>query len=66
MTMENNYRIVSCLFKVGDKIHIDTMKDEPPYTDKEGEVVYIDSLGQLHGTWGGCALIYGVDEFHKI
>jgi hypothetical protein len=30
---------------------------------REGEVTHIDDGGQLHGTWGGLALIPGVDRF---
>ena len=43
-------------FKVGDKIRIKFMLDEPQYKDKEGVIKYIDSTGQLHGTWGGLAV----------
>lgn len=52
--------------KVGDKIKIIYMEGEPQYTGKEGEVIFIDSIGQIHGTWGGCALIPNVDEFEII
>jgi len=50
--------------KVGDKIEIIEMKGEPQYTGKTGEVKYIDDIGQLHGTWGGCAIIKG--DIYKI
>ena len=49
--------------KVGDWIQIQYMEGEPQYSGKIGEVTHIDDAGQLHGTWGGCALIPGVDEF---
>jgi len=52
--------------KVGDKIRIIFMEDEPQYTGKEGIVEYIDDAGQIHGTWGGCALIPGIDEWRII
>ena len=52
--------------KVGDTIHIVSMKDEPRYTDKEGVVDHIDAIGQLHGTWGGLAVIPGEDEFYVV
>ena len=39
------------------------MDGEPKYEGREGVVKYIDDLGQLHGTWGGCALIPGTDQF---
>ena len=45
------------MYKIGDKIKIINMVDEPQYKDKEGVIEYIDSIGQLHGSWGGCAII---------
>ena len=52
--------------KVGDRIKIIRLDD--PYTldtynGKEGEVTLIDDAGQLHGTWGGLAVIPEEDEF---
>ena len=47
--------------KVGDAIHIYHMFGEPEYRDAEGVVTYIDDMGQIHGTWGGCALVSGDD-----
>ena len=52
--------------KVGDKIQIINMIGEPKYTGKSGIVTYIDDIGQIHGSWGGCALIPDEDEFVKI
>lgn len=52
--------------KVGDKIRIDIMNGEPRYDGKVGVVTHIDDIGQLHGTWGGLALIPGEDQFHII
>ena len=49
--------------KVGDRITINQMEGEPHYNGKSGVVTHIDDLGQLHGTWGGCAIIPNVDEF---
>ncbi len=37
--------------------------DEPQYSGKVGVVEYIDDIGQIHGSWGGCALIPKIDEF---
>lgn len=42
--------------KVGDKIRIVEMVGEPQYTGKVGVIDHIDSIGQLFGTWGGCAI----------
>lgn len=50
--------------KVGDKIRIIKMCDELSdieYEGREGVIKYIDSMGQLHGTWGGLAIIPEVD-----
>lgn len=52
--------------KVGDKIRIIDMEGEPQYTGKEGIVQYIDDIGQIHGTWGGCALIPDTDTWEVI
>ena len=52
--------------KIGDKIKIIHMYGELDYTDKVGEVYSIDDWGQIHGSWGGCALIPEVDEFEVI
>lgn len=52
--------------KIGDKIKIVEMEGEPNYCGKEGIVTHIDDLGQIHGTWGGCALVDGVDRYQVI
>lgn len=49
--------------KVGDTIRIDFMAGEPNYIGRTGIVKLIDAIGQLHGTWGGCAVIPSEDEF---
>ncbi len=56
--------------KVGDFVHIIKMDDMGGkdssvcmYAGKSGIITSIDDAGQLHGTWGGLALIPGVDEF---
>lgn len=54
------------MFEVGDTIKIIYMDGEPQYSGKIGTITHIDDIGQLHGTWGGCALIPNVDEFQKI
>ena len=47
--------------KIGDTIKIIKMEGEPHYKDREGVVTHIDGAGQIHGTWGGCALIPDID-----
>ena len=52
--------------KVGDTIKIIKMEGEPQYTNREGIVTHIDDIGQIHGTWGGCAIIPDVDVYKII
>lgn len=52
--------------EIGDKIRIIDMKGEPQYTGKIGTVKHIDSIGQIHGTWGGCALQPENDKYEII
>ena len=42
--------------KKGDTILICEMVGEPRYKNKVGIVEHIDDAGQIHGTWGGCAI----------
>ena len=55
--------------KIGDTIRIIRMNDDGGkdlqarmHDGRAGVVEHIDSIGQLHGTWGGLAVIPGVDE----
>ena len=59
--------------KIGDTIRIIRMNDDGGkdlparmYNGRSGVVEHIDSIGQLHGTWGGLAVIPGVDDFEVI
>ena len=54
------------MVKVGDKIRIIYMNGEPQYSGKTGIVEHIDDIGQIHDSWGGCALIPNVDEYEII
>ena len=49
----------------GDTIQITQLNDpyDHTYPGREGVVEHIDSMGQLHGTWGGLAVIPGEDKF---
>ncbi len=50
--------------KSGDRIQIIHLEGEDArYDGKTGTVTHIDSLGQLHGTWGGLAIIPEIDTF---
>lgn len=48
---------------VGKTIRIEYMEGEPQYRGKEGKVTHVDDMCQLHGTWGGCALIPETDSY---
>lgn len=51
---------------IGKRIRIVFMDDTlsgARYNGKEGIVEYVDSMGQLHGTWGGLAVIPEIDRF---
>ena len=52
--------------KIGDALKIIKMEGEPQYADREGVVTHIDDADQIHGTWGGCALISEIDTFITI
>ena len=51
------------MVQVGDILRIDYMEGEPNYSGKTGEVTYIDDAGQIHGKWGGLAIIPEKDSF---
>ena len=54
-------------YKVGQKVHINHIEDDyVSYDGLEGYIEYIDDIGQLHGTWGGCALIPDIDNFYVV
>lgn len=53
-------------YLVGKTVRIINMDGEPQYSGREGVVLRIDDAGQLHGTWGGCALIPGTDSFEVV
>lgn len=53
--------------KIGDRIRIIHLEGEDDrYDGREGVVEMIDSLGQLHGTWGGLAVIPEADSWVRI
>ncbi len=52
--------------KPGDKIKIISRDGEPNYNGRIGVVEFIDDAGQIHGTWGGCAIILEIDKFEII
>lgn len=49
---------------VGDKIRIIHLEGEDNcYDGREGVIEHIDGIGQLHGSWGGLAVIPEADKF---
>lgn len=50
--------------KVGAKLLIINMKGEPNYFGKSGTITHIDDIGQIHGDWGGCAVIPNEDVYY--
>ena len=54
-------------YKVGMKIRINHLQDEDGrYDGRTGIITHIDGIGQLHGTWGGLAIIPEADSFEII
>lgn len=51
---------------VGKTLRIVSMDGEPHYTGRTGVVRHIDDMGQIHGSWGGCAIIPETDTFEII
>lgn len=53
---------------VGDQILIIDMADmrSQDYAGRTGIVTHIDSIGQLHGTWGGLAVIPEADSYELL
>lgn len=54
------------MVNVGDTIRILYMDGEPRMEGRSGVVKHIDDMGQLHGSWGGLAVVPGVDSFEII
>lgn len=55
--------------KVGTNVRILEMDDRlrgAEYEGKTGTVEYIDDMGQLHGTWGGLAIIPEIDTIQVL
>lgn len=54
--------------RVGDRIRIIELNDpyDNTYPGRTGTVEHIDSMGQLHGTWGGLAVIPEADLYEII
>ena len=49
--------------KIGDSIKVIKVEGEPDYSNRVGTVTAIDGIGQLHGTWGGLAIIPEKDTY---
>lgn len=57
-------------YLIGKKIKIINMQDEWHYVGREGVVESVSGGGpipyQLHGTWGGLAVIPGTDSYEVL
>lgn len=51
---------------IGKTVRIIDMNGEPQYNGKVGVVKLVDDMGQLHGSWSGCAIIPGTDDYEII
>ena len=49
--------------KIDDEIEIIYMEGEPNYSGRIGIVTHIDDAGQIHGTWGGLAVLKDKDQY---
>jgi hypothetical protein len=61
--MRNNYEYN---FKEGDTIRIISMDGVAVCNGSQGVIEFIDGMGQLHGTWGGLAVIPSIDEIELV
>ncbi len=52
--------------EVGDSVRIIMMEGEPQCNGLTGVVEHIDDAGQIHGSWGGLAIIPHIDMYEKI
>ena len=52
--------------KIGDLIKVLKMEGERDYSNRVGTVTAIDGIGQLHGTWGGLAIIPEKDTYQVL
>ena len=51
-------------YEVGMKLLIIHVVDDiVDYSGRVGVITHIDDIGQLHGTWGGVALLPELDDF---
>lgn len=53
-------------YLIGKTVRIIDMEGEPQYSGKVGVVKLVDDMGQLHGSWGGCAIIPDTDDYEVI
>lgn len=67
-SIKQSHQLIEALgIMVGDRIRIHHLEGEDcRYDGKVGVVEHIDGIGQLHGTWGGLAIIPGTDDFSKL
>lgn len=57
-------KAITCEPKIGNHLFILEMSGEQEYQFKCGIITAIDDAKQIHGTWGGCAIIPNKDVFY--
>lgn len=51
---------------LGKTVRVNILDDWNPILNKTGIVEYVDDMGQLHGTWGGLAVIPDIDDIELV
>ena len=51
---------------IGKTVRIVSMAGEPHYTGRTGVVRHVDDAGQIHGSWGGCAIVPEEDVYEVV
>lgn len=71
--MKSELKTEMGIIRPGTLIRIIRMDDDKgrdtqahDYNGRQGEVSFIDDASLIHGTWGGLALIAGLDRFEII
>ena len=64
-TKDTVKKLINYIYKnylLNHNLIIDNMDNEYQYKNKEGKIEKIDDMNQLHGSWGGLAIIPEIDE----
>ena len=62
-----NKRLINEKRYLGKQVRINHLEGEDGrYDGREGRVTHVDDMGDLHGTWGGLAIIAESDDFEVL